>query len=123
MKSWASKKIACRYHYPVESCGIHVDIDGTGRGVNWTRLPGVHEFSGRSAFHMHVLRFPYALQPDATLRETLETQGWMTTGKGLSQYPGGKIEFVLADGTRKYVTLSVLLLWLQLLLLPRYRKE
>mmetsp|Transcript_9988 Transcript_9988/g.15076 ORF Transcript_9988/g.15076 Transcript_9988/m.15076 type:complete len:1823 (-) Transcript_9988:255-5723(-) len=90
-KEYIGDSLRAKYLFPVSEKGYLLKRD-IQAGISHHEDRGVHLFFSRVALHKFVLRYPYAMQEDAALVETLETQGWVSNAaRNKFSYPRGHL--------------------------------
>ena len=66
----------CLFSFPAANCVIPSLMQYNTDRTKVTNIKGVHDFHSRSALHLYIMRFPYPLQEDDVLIDTILSMGW-----------------------------------------------
>jgi hypothetical protein len=74
--SSSSSELQYRIHFPAATTVLSQFMTTNTDQSEITNQPGLHGFHSQAAMHLYLMRFPYPLQEDAVLTDTLLTMGW-----------------------------------------------
>ena len=96
-----------RFRFPAASTVLSNVMPTNADQSAVSNMKGIHDFHCQAAVHLYVMRFPYPLQEDAVLADTLQAMGWTSRPAGTFFHP------LFNDRLRKGATLDEVrhLLW------------